>query len=98
MLNVACVVTYFILWVSELAYCMVLCGGGAVARHGRVAMRSALWAPEGRRWLSSARSRALQLFFVLRAFNNLKHLPYNGMRMANLTTRIQVGQGKACAG
>ncbi|EFN59469.1 hypothetical protein CHLNCDRAFT_138062 [Chlorella variabilis] len=32
----------------------------------------------------------LWIFFVARALNNLKHLPYNGMRMANLTTRLQI--------
>jgi hypothetical protein len=31
------------------------------------------------------------VFFMARGINNLQHLPYNGMRMANITIRLQVG-------
>jgi hypothetical protein len=33
-----------------------------------------------------------QLFYIARGINNLQHLPYNSMRMANLVIRLQVGR------
>ena len=32
----------------------------------------------------------LYILFIARAMTNLKHLPYNSMRMANQTVRLQV--------
>ena len=96
--NVTCIVIYFLLWVRGLcaarkpAGCAVHVDMSVPCDHPGWLRPSHPPRQHASRLALGLHPRVcLQIFFVARALNNLKHLPYNGMRMANLTTRLQVG-------